>query len=184
MIMIGVAGHRVLADLDKIREGIDRAIRRVEQLHPGRELGVMSALAEGADRLVAEAILARADSWLIAVLPLPAEEYATDFTSADSRSGFERLLSRADEVIVMKPRATRDESYESAAHYVVGHCDILVAIWDGKNAQGRGGTAETIARARHLEIPIAWIRAGNRIPGTMEATTLEAAQGRVVFENL
>ncbi len=184
MIVVGVAGHRVLADLGLIRKGIDRAIRRIEQLHPGQELGVMSALAEGADRLVADAILARADSSLTAVIPLPAQEYATDFTSAESRAEFERLLSRAADVVVMDSRATREESYETAANYIVDQCDVLIAIWDGKHAQGRGGTAATIARARHLQTPTAWIKAGNRVPGTMDSTTLGSAQGSVIFENL
>lgn len=184
MIVVGVAGHRILADLDRIREGINRAIRRVEQRYPGHDIAVMSALAEGADRLVAEAILVRTDSRLTAVLPRPAADYVADFTSEDSRLEFERLLSLAEEVVVMAPGATRDESYELAAHYVLDHSDVLVAIWDGRSAQGRGGTAETVARARQAALPIAWIKAGNRMPGTMDPTTLGAAQGRVVFENL
>ena len=184
MIVVGVAGHRVLADVERIRKGIDRAIRRIDQMHPGRALAVMSALAEGSDRLVADAILARADSSLTAVIPIPTEDYVTDFASAESIAEFERLLSRAGEVVVMQSRPTRDESYETAARYIVDHCDVLIAIWDGKNAQGRGGTAATIARARQLELPIAWIKAGNRLPGTMDPTTLGAEQGSVVFENV
>lgn len=184
MIVVGVAGHRVLADVEVIRKGIDRAIRRICQMHPGQALGVMSALAEGSDRLVVDAILARADSSLTAVIPVPAEDYATDFASAESTAEFKHFLSRAAEVVVMQPRPTRDESYETAARYIVDHCDVFIAIWDGKNAQGRGGTAETIARARQLQIPIAWIKAGNRSPGTMDPTTLGPEQGSVVFENV
>jgi hypothetical protein len=62
--------------------------------------------------------------------------------------------------------------------------DVLVAIWDGGDAHGDGGTADVVTGARARNMPLAWVHAGNRVPGTMEATSLGAEQGRVTFENL
>ena len=54
MVAIGVTGHRILTELDKINAGVAEALHRIEQAFPGQPLTVISALAEGADgRLVA-----------------------------------------------------------------------------------------------------------------------------------
>ncbi len=60
---IGVTGHRELADPDALRAAIRKAQRGLIELLPvasaaGLTPVVVSALAEGADRLVAEEILA------------------------------------------------------------------------------------------------------------------------------
>jgi hypothetical protein len=38
-------------------------------------------------------------------------------------------------------------------------CDILIAIWDGEERHGRGGTAEIIETALAHNIPVVWIKA-------------------------
>jgi hypothetical protein len=40
----------------------------------------------------------------------------------------------------------------------VDRCDVLVAVWDGAEARGEGGTAEVVARARKL-VPVVWVPA-------------------------
>ena len=63
-------------------------------------------------------------------------------------------------------------------------CDVLLAVWDGQEAQGLGGTGEIVARARGLGKPVVIVRAGNRLPGTEDPTTLGEEQGRVMLEGL
>ncbi len=65
MVAIGVTGHRILAELDKINAGVDTALRRIEQAFPGQPLTVISSLAEGADRLVVRQVLARPQARLM-----------------------------------------------------------------------------------------------------------------------
>src|SRR5262249_19847988 len=36
----------------------------------------------------------------------------------------------------------------------VNHCDLLLAVWDGEPARGRGGTAEIVAYAREIQRPL------------------------------
>ena len=60
---------------------------------------------------------------------------------------------------------------------------MLIAVWDGQDGQGQGGTATVVAKARELGLPIAWVHAGNRKPGTLEPTSLGAEQGSVSYEN-
>jgi hypothetical protein len=184
VVRIGVTGHRILADVDRVEAGIEEALRRVEQRWPGRPLTVVSALAEGADRLVVREVLARPGGRLVAVLPLPPDDYLTDFADESSKSEFTALLDQAEETIELPLAPTRDAAYESGGEYVLEHCDVLLTVWDGQGAQGQGGTGGTVARARERGLPIAWVHAGNRNPGTLEPTTLGDDQGVVTFENL
>jgi hypothetical protein len=183
VIALGVAGHRILAEPGKIRTAVRRGLDQIEETFPGHTLTVLSALAEGADRLVAKEVLARSGSMLVAVLPVTQTDYLEDFDSAASKAEFLELIGKAHEVIVLPPAASRDRAYESAGNYVVEHCDVLMAVWDGRDAQGQGGTGGTVADARRKRIPIVWIKAGNRKAGTMQPTSLGAAQGEVQFEN-
>jgi RyR domain len=183
-LRIAVTGHRVLAERELVEAGIEAAIARIEASHPGRSLVVVSALAEGADRLVTEAVLRRPNSRLQVVLPLPKFDYLTDFATADSKEEFLRFLARTDEVEELPARASREEAYAAANDRLLEGVDVLVAVWDGQSAQGDAGTAEVVARARALRLPLAWVHAGNRAPGTMEPTSLGEEQGKVTYENL
>ena len=66
--------------------------------------------------------------------------------------------------------------------YVLDRCDVLVAVWDGQPARGRGGTADIVAMARHCGKPMAWIRATHRELGALQDPVCCEAQGAVVFE--
>lgn len=63
-----MTGHRFLAEVSKLEVAIDQALDELEKRFPGRPLRLYSALAEGADRLVAERVLKRKDAGLVAVL--------------------------------------------------------------------------------------------------------------------
>ena len=156
---VGVIGHRSDLDTERLAPMVDAALDAVAQ---GADLVVRSALAEGADRLVASRVLARPRSRLVAVLPLPPADYAADFADSTSQAAFDRLLARADQVVITslegEPPVTREEAYERAGRAVVDGCNVLVAVWDGKPSRGRGGTAELVSYARSLGRPVAWIR--------------------------
>lgn len=181
MVAIGITGHRILTEVGRIEAGLDEIVRRLDGAYP-ESWSVVSALAEGADRLVAHHLLQRKGSRLIAVLPLPRNDYVTDFSTAVSRRDFEQLMSRADEVVEVPPRPSRNEAYEASGLAVLDRSDVLVTVWDGQGAQGRGGTGGIVAEARRRNLPIAWIHAGNRRPNTNEPTSLGPAQGQVSYE--
>jgi hypothetical protein len=183
-LQVGVTGHRVLAETERVEAGIEAAIARIEASHPGRSLVVVSALAEGADRLVAAAVLRRPGARLWAVLPLPKADLLDDFATLDSKEEFLRLLARADEVTELPAQAGRAEAFAAANDLLLDRIDLLVAVWDGRGVQGQAGTADVVTRARVRGLPVARIHAGNRKPGTMEPASLGTDQGRVTYENL
>jgi hypothetical protein len=98
-LVIAVTGHRDLLDseLDGIRQQVRRLLMQLGKTYPERSLSVMSALAEGADRLVAQVALDLGVQ-LIVPLPMSKEQYLKDFESDESREEFESLCRRAAEM--------------------------------------------------------------------------------------
>jgi DNA polymerase III delta prime subunit len=88
MMRIGITGHIGLDpdDLPKIKQGITDVIAVIEKQYPGRSLTVFSPMALGADRLVARMLLEKEGSGLIAVLPLPKDDYINDFGATDDHN--------------------------------------------------------------------------------------------------
>jgi hypothetical protein len=182
---VGVSGHRppklpteataaIRASVDRVLATVLDAVRRQND-DPGlvlakeralpptgvddatAQFAVISSLAEGADRIVAEAGLA-AGFDLESVLPFSKTEYMTDFTSPESRGRFEELLGRASSVFVLDSDAgERPRAYEAAGFVMLANIDLLIAIWDGNEQAGLGGTAQIVSRAVADGIPIVWI---------------------------
>lgn len=167
---IGVTGHRELADPDALRAAIRKALRGLIELLPvapaaGLTPVVVSALAEGADRLVAEEILADPAARLEVPLPLSPADYEEDFKTEASKDEFRRLLTRASAIWPAPAAEDRNEAYEQAGRYMVDRCDALIALWDGEDPRGQGGTAEIVAYAQEKGVPIAWVNTrGNPEP--------------------
>lgn len=181
MVAIGVTGHRILSDIEQIEFGLDDVAARLADAFPDGWT-VVSALAAGADLLAARRLLARPGSRLVAVLPVARDDYETDFDTGASKAEFRDLLDQAAEVLEIPPQPTRHAAYEAAGSAVLDHSDVLVAVWDGQGAQGPGGTGGIVADARRRDLPVAWVHAGNRSPGTQEPTSLGAEQGKATFE--
>lgn len=156
-LRVGVSGHRLLADPARVADDVDAALDRLAASRPARQLVAVSNLAEGADRIVARRVLARPGGHLEAILPLEADDYARDFADETSRQEFNDLLVAADQVTVIPVDPTdpgREGSYARAGHAVVAASDVLLALWDGGGARGRGGTAEVVADARAMGVPV------------------------------
>src|SRR5438067_9276021 len=113
---VGITGHRIVTETSAIWHGLTEALAQIATAYPGRPLLVLSSLAEGADRMAAEAVLRQPGSELIAVLPFPRQEYAADFgvVGSPSRVHFEALLARASEVVELPSCGTRDQGYEQS----------------------------------------------------------------------
>jgi hypothetical protein len=161
-LRIGVTGHRRLDDEEALAAQVRRTFERVRALVPSSPFTpvlftAVSLLAEGADRLVTREMLRDQETRLEVTLPLPSEEYLRDFQSDASKREFNELLARADVVTEMPPAASREEAYQRAGRYIVEHCDVLVALWDGQPSRGQGGTAEIVEYARQRRMPLFWI---------------------------
>ncbi|HVA92971.1 MAG TPA: hypothetical protein VNL71_24390 [Chloroflexota bacterium] len=162
-LCIGVTGHRTLAEARTLERRVEQALRRLDRRFtaaglPRPELTIMSSLAEGADRLVARVVLRRPGARLLAILPLPPEQYQADFATAASKRAFDRLLGRAEQALIAPAAPSRETAYAGAGRAMLAHCGVLIALWDGLPGRGLGGTAELVAEARARAMPLLWIR--------------------------
>lgn len=123
-------------------------------------LRIISPLAEGADMLVAEEGLAEGYE-LQCALPFGRKEYEKDFSDDDSVGRYRTLLGKATSVLELDgSRTTPDlenESYQTAGRMVLAQSDVLIAIWDGEDEKGKGGTGQIVRESLINEIPVVWI---------------------------
>lgn len=157
-VTVGVTGHRSIAPdkLDAIEKSVLSVLEHVRARTPNAPMLVLTSLAEGADRLVARLAVEHFGARIIAVLPCEADSYRKDFVSRESNEEFDRLLGKACRIIVTGGRAgasnasaeeARRADYAYAGYWVSLHSVLLLALWDGAEARGDGGTA-TIVEAR------------------------------------
>lgn len=158
VLRVGIVGHRnnVLhgEDIAALSDSVADILERISRLVPN--LTVVSALAEGADRIGARAALA-AGYPIICPLPFDRDEYEKDFIGEESRREYRELLAAAADVRELSGvRADSKSAYEAVGAAVLRRSDLLVAIWDGEDARGRGGTAEVV-QAAAARMPVVWV---------------------------
>ncbi|PTS75489.1 hypothetical protein DBR17_15805 [Sphingomonas sp. HMWF008] len=143
----------------------------------------VSALAPGADQIGALAALETAEAtpkWhLNLVLPFPQAVYAATSGEALREGAVEQadidaalaaisdLTEKAHHVLELadwqpseETLLTRDwqaRRYATIGQMLVRQADLLIALWDGNPARGRGGTADVVSEARRSGVPVIWI---------------------------
>lgn len=156
---LGAAIGAVLADLRRIAGAVHTRAGESYRSDPP-VLRLVSSLAEGSDRIAAHQALAQGYE-LMAPLPFAVEVYEADFTEPASRAEYRALLDRAAAVLEMDGSRASElhttEAYEAAGRLMLNQCDVLIAVWDGGEAQGRGGTGQIVAEAIGRDIPVIWI---------------------------
>ncbi|MGD1058024.1 MAG: DUF4231 domain-containing protein, partial [Solirubrobacteraceae bacterium] len=78
---------------------------------------------------------------------------------------FEELLARSAACVELqggrlRESRHREEAYDRAGRYIVDRSDVLIAIWDGREPQGHGGTAEIVEYARQCGVPVLVVPTG------------------------
>lgn len=144
---LGVTGHQSMPQV--ARERLEEAVLEIVDVE--RTVEVCSSLAAGADQLVADRVL-RAGGTLDAVLPC--RDYSDAFDSSDDQAELRRLLEQARGVSMLPFREPSEEAFLAAGIVVVERSELLLAAWDGKPAEGLGGTADIVAYARDRQIPV------------------------------
>lgn len=175
MLRVAVTGHRpgrlasaaeqaVRLSLDALFVEIGQTLAGVAADHSDVFAGapsvtLLSSLAEGSDRIAAEAAL-QAGWQLECVLPRPRDSYQRDFGTEPSRDHFDALLAKAH-VMELEPGATPEAGYEAAGLMTLNQADLLVAVWDGGDSAGAGGTTALVEWALAQDIPVLWIDAAD-----------------------
>ncbi len=164
ILTIGVTGHRLArlagADLASVKQAVAATLDTIAAALPHHaapiDIRFITALADGGDTIIAEQVVTRGWS-LMSVLPFARASYRADFAGADAIATYERLLVASDAVFELPGDYTPDTfaaAYERAGRVILSQCDVLLALWDHGPVQGRGGTAQIVAEAVMLDIPV------------------------------
>ncbi|WP_445191616.1 hypothetical protein ACT009_13695 [Sphingomonas sp. Tas61C01] len=164
LMTVGVTGHRLqrlgvenIGAVEASVEAILVALEDAAGLADRGDLRLITSLAEGADAIAADAAVAR-DWRLDVVLPFAREIYAHDFPPGEARAAYDARLDACS--AIMELNSDRDApggdglAYERAGRIVLAQSDLIIAIWDGEIAWGRGGAAQIVAEAVIRGIPV------------------------------
>ncbi len=127
----------------------------------GDEIVGVTSLAEGADQLFAFAVLAAGGRLHVIT---PSEGYEKSFGSAGSEIAYGALVALATENTILPFEKPSQAAFLAAGKEIADRSDVLVAVWDGQPAAGKGGTADVVsyARARGIDLRVIWPNSAQR----------------------
>lgn len=153
-LTIGVTGHRDLlaSEIPALKIKVRDFFQNLKHDFPDLDLQLITPLAEGSDRLVADVAVELGVS-LIVPLPMPQADYEKDFSSQAAVDTFRssvdtarviylRTLNRKPGDILSPEDRTRQ--YAQMGIFISNHSQVLLALWDGKPALEVGGTASVV----------------------------------------
>jgi hypothetical protein len=149
--VVGFSGHRVLENSDGVARAIAAELEALRRDASGEWIA-LSSVAEGSDQVFIEEARKLGVAWH-AILPLPRSEFAKDF-SAEQWAKVERLIAHAEHVRIITENGTREDAYLDCGMETANGADVLLAVWNGEPARGRGGTADVVRYAKSLRKPI------------------------------
>jgi hypothetical protein len=138
---VGITGHQRLDDPSAWGWVEFAMTKALDALEP--PVDAVSSLAIGADQLFVSLMLSRA-SEIHAIIPFSGYERTFGPQNVDA---YLRLLSKAASVEVLQAPGTDEDAYLAAGKRIVELADLMIAIWNGQPAKGKGGTADIVAYA-------------------------------------
>ena len=142
MTVVGFTGHQnIPAEAIKyVKEHVCSELKTFDS----RTLVGMCSLADGSDQLFAQLILDAGGGLHVVV---PSSGYETTF-DAQGLSRYRQLLSRASKTETLNWPEPSEDAFLAAGRLVADRSDVLIAVWDGQEAQGKGGTADIVRYAQ------------------------------------
>ena len=170
-VRVGVAGTLDAVAGDALASHIRGVLRMVKDMvlsiHKEPESGydaavepkliLICSLAAGADQFVAR--IALEEGYRLHVpLAYPLDQYvAKNFGRpqlSEARKDFDKLYRVAESRLEMDGSESENEAYDAAGTVLVGHSDLLLAVWDLGPGKGPGGTADSVRKALDAGIPV------------------------------
>jgi hypothetical protein len=184
-LVVGITGHRPNhmpeCEWNRVRQTLATVMRDIALRHPRQKCRLLSGLAEGADRLAA--CVALGLGWPFdVVLAFHRTRFEKDFPQPHAVGEFRALLAAASSIKEPGRRwhvgRPPEDGYDGVSAALQKLCAVLIAIWDGKNPRGRGGTRAVIDAARRCGIEVIWIHAVKAVPPRTLAATGHAFASR------
>jgi hypothetical protein len=144
---VGITGHQRLKDSDAWTWVATVICAELAKLLP--PVVAVTSLAIGADQIFAQLVLDQGGR-IHAVLPFA--DIERSFTPKDLPR-YRQLVNQAT-VEVLNIPGTDEDAYFAAGRRVVDLSDLVLAVWDGEPAKGKGGTGDIVAYARSQRVPM------------------------------
>ncbi|MCD6010508.1 MAG: hypothetical protein K0Q79_370 [Flavipsychrobacter sp.] len=155
-VTISITGHRSLTaeQIAKVKPVMKRAIQNIiftaREHDPEAEFTALCPLAEGADTIFANIALLM-EVPLKLILPFEVDEYLKGFSNDEVRQEFYEVYNKVDKANIStaghKTSEEVNELYLTMGKKLVEQTDYLIAVWNGKAGQGKGGTGDIVAYA-------------------------------------
>lgn len=148
---IGITGHQnIPAKALSFVEG-----HIVEVFNNNTDIKCVSSLAVGADQLFAQLGLSCAATLHVVI---PSQQYETSFTTQEDLWQYQALLKQSETSEILNFEHPSEEAFLHAGMRIVDLSDLVVAVWDGEEVKGKGGTADVVkyAQQKGKKLVIIW----------------------------
>jgi len=144
-LIFGVTGHRDVKDVEEVKSSVTSLLKSYQDTYANTPFVLLSALADGADSIVAEAAK-DLNIDFHAVLPYEKEKY---LETINNKEKFDELVSYAKKVMVLDchedANGKHTHCYQELGEYIVNNSNILIALWDEEEEEVKnGGTAAIV----------------------------------------
>ena len=175
-LVVAVTGHRSLHpdDVPRVEAQLRDFFTGLMRAYENTPLLLLSALGPGADQLAAKVATEMPGVDLAVILPWPLGLCDDQRHRGGDTETFKTLLDQAEHVICLPLPDGVNESdlagspdlqqrcFEAVGHYLIRHCQALVAIWDGVES----------VESQTWQV-IRWHREGTSAPFALEASHLD-----------
>lgn len=144
---IGITGHQKLGK-NESWQWVEDIMR--QKLAGVRPLIGLTSLAVGADQRFANIVVAQGGELHVI---LPFVDYERTFKK-QALVEYRNLLLRAKTVETLKGGSTDEESYLAAGKRMVDLAELIIAVWNGLPAKGKGGTADIVEQVKLMRKPL------------------------------
>jgi hypothetical protein len=190
-LAVGITGHRqdalppgsLFTIEERLRTALTSLARAASEVHAANaeffsdaapRLVFVSPLADGSDQIAAQIAL-QCGFELRAILPFRRDDYRRDLPE-EARIRFDDLLSRSSCVLELPgDTGAQLDAYVMAGRSTMAHSDILIAVWDGLPARGRGGTGEVVNLAIDAGTPLVHISPAAAAESTLRWSAYDPA---------
>jgi hypothetical protein len=154
-VIVGISGHQSLEPTSTrwLEKALDTELTQLPI-----SVGV-SSLAAGTDQLFAGAVLEH--GWRLSVV-IPCHQYERTFSNPDDKQQFWELYGRATERTTLDFAEPSEDAFLAAGKRIVDMSDLMLFVWNGLPAGGRGGTADIVEYATVTAIPFVHLNPVNR----------------------
>lgn len=147
MTTIGITGHINITS--ETRAMVARELSEILAAQPAPLVG-LSSLAPGADQTFAWAVAAVGGD-IVFVRPCARIE---DSIPEWNLAHFRAARDLAVDVVALPFEEPSEDAYLAAGEYIADNVDLLVAVYDGRPAGGKGGTGDIVERRNAARRPV------------------------------